>query len=64
MGDHHNLETTPVTVYRWVQDYSKKASEIADDFPVKTGSEWVADEVAVKVGGQQYWLFNVMDSKT
>ena len=64
MGDHHNLETTPVTVYRWVQDYSKKASDIAADFPVKTGDEWVADEVAVKVGGQQYWLFNVMDSKT
>ena len=64
MGDHRNLETTPVTVYRWVQDYSKKASEIAAEFPVKTGGEWVADEVAVKVGGKQYWLFNVMDSET
>lgn len=64
MGDHHNLETTPVTVYRWVQDYSQRASDIAKDFPVNTGDEWVADEVAVKVGGKQYWLFNVMDSKT
>ena len=31
---------------------------------VNTGSEWVADEMAVTVGGEQYWLFNVMDSKT
>ena len=22
MGYHYNLETTPVTVYRWVQDYN------------------------------------------
>ena len=29
-----------------------------------TGREWVADEMAVKVGGQQYWNWNVMDAKT
>lgn len=23
-----------------------------------------ADEVVVRVGGRQFWLFNVMDSKT
>ena len=31
---------------------------------VDTGAVWVADEVAVKVGGKRYWLFNVMDSDT
>ena len=31
---------------------------------VDTGRVWVADEVAVKVGGKNYWLFNVMDSQT
>ena len=25
---------------------------------------WVADELVVNVGGKNYWLFNVMDSKT
>ena len=64
MGDHYNLDTGKSAVHRWVQDYRKKATDIADDFPVKTGSEWVAYQVAVKVGGQQYWLFNVMDAKT
>ena len=65
MGDHFNLATGQVTVHRWVQKYSQKASEIAAEFPVRTGGdEWVADEVAVKVGGEQYWLFNVMDADT
>ncbi|MXZ92499.1 MAG: IS6 family transposase [Chloroflexi bacterium] len=64
MGEHHNLQTGKSAVHNWVQDYSKKASEIASEFPVKTGTEWVADECAVKVGGRQYWLFNVMDSDT
>ena len=33
---------------------------------VTTGGVWVADEVVVKVGGKNYWLFNVnvMDSDT
>ena len=62
MGDHFNLETGPTTVHRWVQDYSQQATEIAKDYPLPTGSEWVADEVEVKVGGQRYWLFNVMDA--
>ena len=31
---------------------------------VDTGGVWVADEVAVKVGGKNYWLFNVMGSDT
>jgi len=62
MGDHFNLDTGPTTVHRWVQEYSDKASDITKDYPVQTGDEWVADEVAVKVGGKQYWLFNVMDA--
>ena len=31
---------------------------------VTTGDVWVANEVAVKVGGKNYWLFNGMDSDT
>ena len=64
MGEHFDHPTNAATVFRWVQLYSKRASEIVKDCKVETGPEWVADEVAVKVGGQQYWLFNVMDSKT
>ena len=34
------------------------------DHKAHTGPEWVADELVVSVGGQKYWLWNVMDSKT
>ena len=34
------------------------------DEKVQTVSEWVADEMAVRVGGRQFWLFNVMDADT
>ena len=30
----------------------------------RTGDEWVADEMVVRVGGQNYWLWNLMDRKT
>ena len=62
MGEHFNLDTGGATVHRWVQDYSAKAVEMAEEHPVKTGREWVADEVQVELGGRRYWLFNVMDA--
>ena len=42
----------------------RRADEVVKEMKVDTGPEWVADEIAVKVGGKQYWLFNVMDAKT
>ena len=61
-GEHLGRPTNAATVYRWVQDHAAKASDVVKDFKVKTGPVWVADEIAVTVGGKQYWLFNVMDS--
>lgn len=64
IGEHMGRETNAVTVMRWVQEQTKRAKDVVESSQVKTGSEWVADELAVKVGGRQYWLFNVMDSKS
>ena len=62
LGEYFDKPTDAATVYRWVQKYSTRAKAVTDDLKLRTGSEWVADELAVKVGGKQYWLFNVMDS--
>ena len=64
VGDYFGRPTSAMTVYRWVQEHSRRASELVGDEKVQTGSEWVADELAVKVGGRQFWLFNVMDADT
>ena len=64
MDQFFGRDTNTATVYRWVRDLSKKADDVLRPMKVDTGRVWVADEVAIKVGGKNYWLFNVMDSQT
>ena len=64
MDQFFGRDTDPTAVYRWVRDLSKKADDVLRPMKVDTGRVWVADEVTVKVGGKNYWLFNVMDSQT
>lgn len=64
IGEYFDRPTTHVAVYKWVQDLSAKANELTKETKVSTGGEWVADEIQVTVGGEKYWLFNVMDSES
>ena len=57
-------EPSKATLYEWVRDYTARAQDAMKGHKARTGSEWVADEMVVRVGGQKYWLWNVMDSKT
>ena len=52
------------TFYRWVTEYTNKASYILKDVKAHTGDKWVADEMYVKVGGRMLYHWNVMDAKT
>ena len=64
IGTYTGRPTTAAAVYNWVKKESKQANEFLADVKIPTGGEWVADELAVKVGGRQMWLFNVMDADT
>ena len=65
MADGHDIsEPSKETLYRWVTEYTDVAKDIMADFPAHTSGKWVADEVQVKVGGEKYWLWNVMDAGT
>ena len=65
MADGHDIgEPSKETLYRWVTEYSEVAKDILDDFPAHTSGKWVADETQVRVGGEKYWLWNVMDAGT
>ena len=57
-------EPSKQTIYEWVKEYTDEAVEAMQDYPAQTGPEWVADEMQVKVGGEQLWNWNVMDAKT
>ena len=62
MKQYFGRETGPTSIYRWVRELTAKADAALKPMKVRTGDVWVADEVVVNVGGQKYWLFNVMDS--
>ena len=64
ISEHLEHPTDASTVYRWVRQQTGKAKGIVEDEKLNTGPEWVADEIQVKVGGERYWIFNVMDART
>ena len=52
------------SVFRWVQGYARGAHEAMKHVKVPTGSEWVCDEMVVRVGGEKFWLWSVMDKES
>ncbi len=52
------------TFYRWVSEYTDKASYMLRDVVAKTGDKWVADEMYIQVGGRMMYHWNVMDAET
>ena len=57
-------EPSKRAIYKWVKEYTTKAVKQMEDHKADVGDEWVVDEMQVKVGGEKYWNWNVMDSKT
>ena len=52
------------TIYQWVAHNTDKATRITREYPADVGKHWVADEIMVRVGGEWYYHWNVMDYKT
>ena len=51
-------------VYEWVVRFTTKAVQAAKDLRAKVGDEWVADETVLKIGGENCWFWDVMDTRT
>ena len=65
MEKRHDIpEPSKGTIYLWVKHYTGEAVKEMEKHPAQTGGHWVADEMVVKVGGKEYWNWNVMDSET
>ena len=52
------------TIHEWLTDYTRLALDTVKPLKAETGDEWVADEMVVKVGGKNFWNWNVMDAST
>ncbi len=65
MADAYDMDQPDkAAVYHWVKDHSEIAANAMQDHPAHTSGKWVADEMAVKVGGESMWNWNVMDAST
>ena len=58
------IKATHMTVYGWIQRYSRVASKYVDSLTPKVGNRFRADEVWVNVEGQKKYLFASMDDET
>jgi len=68
VADHfrqvYALRVSPMTVYRWVAQYSALAAKWMDAKGVRVGERWHVDETVVNVDGEPRYLWNVMDAQT
>lgn len=68
IGRHFQQELghTPSTasIYEWVQRYSQYLTDSIKDYHPHVGNEWIADETVLKIGGQQLWLWDIIDSRS
>lgn len=68
IGRHFQQENghTPSTasIYEWVQKYSQYLTDSIKDYHPKVGNEWIADETVLKIGGQQLWLWDIIDTRS
>lgn len=52
------------TVNEWIQKYTQYITDSIKDYHPKVGDTWIADETVVKIGGQNLWLWDLIDSET
>jgi putative transposase len=68
IGRHKLAETgktsSTATIYEWIQKYTQYITDSIKNCHPKVGNEWIADETIVKVGGQNLWLWDIIDTKT
>lgn len=60
----YNLSISHMTIYRWIRDYSKLASEWLNKQKISTGERWHVDETFVTVDGKRRFLWNVLDANS
>ena len=65
----YGFSPTRSIIYKWIVDYSKKATKLLNNVPIRTGSSWIADETVLRLKAeskqkQKQWFWDIMDSDT
>ena len=67
IANHYEMMGTSVnhmTIYNWVSQYSAMSDIFLNTIIPRVGNWYRADEIYVKIGGNQRYLFNSMDDDT
>ena len=63
-GITYNNPVNESTVYRWVFSYTEKAIKVFAQFKPIVSDTWIADETVIGVGGENVWLYDIIDNTT
>ena len=64
--EHGNSPST-ATIFEWIQKFTQYATDSIKGYepkPSKVGNTWVADETVLFIGGDKYWLIDIIDQET
>ena len=67
IANHYEMKGIKVnhmTIYNWVSQYSAMSDVFLNTITPRVGNWYRADEIYVKIGGEQRYLFNSMDDDT
>jgi putative transposase len=60
---YHNNPSSK-TVYEWIDKYTNEAIKQFKESHPDVGDTWIADETVLKIGGQNVWMYDIIDEKT
>lgn len=63
-GITYNNLVNESTVYRWVFSYTEKAIKVFAQFKPVVSDTWIADETVIGIGGENVWLYDIIDNTT
>ncbi|HXZ94930.1 MAG TPA: IS6 family transposase, partial [Dehalococcoidia bacterium] len=64
LKQQNNYDVSDVAVYNWVDRFTDDAIKRLKDVHPKVGDVWVADETVLKIGGENLWFWDIIDTKT
>lgn len=64
LKQEHGNDPSKKTIYQWVDKYTDIAIKEARDYHPKVSDIWIADETVLRIGGQNVWMYDIIDDKT
>jgi transposase-like protein len=63
-NDMKNIDIPQSTIWRWIIKYSEIVNNYVMFFEPYLSNVWIADETVVDIWGEQYWFWDIIDTKT